>query len=124
MRGGGLYVCNRANLCGLRGSIWVSAAELRGVEAELVEIPQKLNHALELVTDVAAAAGDMMGGVRESLDRLALAEQTDISLAGCAAAGDVLVNSKMWKLRLEQRVAQISDLRKQLGHKDQNRHYA
>ncbi|KAK8123210.1 hypothetical protein PG984_011880 [Apiospora sp. TS-2023a] len=121
LRGGGLYVCNRANLCGLTGPIWVSAAELRGVETELVEAQQKLQHALELVTDVSVAAGDIRDGARENRDKLALAQQDDISLAGRTVEKDIRINSKRWRDRLEQRVAQISELREQLSDKDRNK---
>jgi hypothetical protein len=121
LRGGGLYVCNRANLCGLTGPIWVSAAELGGIETELVEAQQKLNHALELVTDVSVAAGDIRDGARENRDKLALAQQDDISLAGRTAEKDILIHSKRWRDRFEQRIAQISELREQLSDKDRNK---
>ncbi|KAK8008078.1 hypothetical protein PG991_010629 [Apiospora marii] len=109
--GGGLYVCSRANMCGLTGPLWVSAAELRGVQAELVEARQKLDHALELVTDASAIAGDIMHGARWARNRLALASQADILLVGREAEEDILIHSKWWKLQLAQRAAQISALR-------------
>lgn len=111
LRGGGIYVYNCANMCGLTGPRWVSAAELRGLQAELLEAQQTLNQDLKVLMAVYEIAGDIMDGARESRDRLARAEQTDISLAGRAAEKDVLINSKRWKLHLAQRLAQISDLR-------------
>ncbi|KAK7985840.1 hypothetical protein PG988_003462 [Apiospora saccharicola] len=105
----------------LRRPVRPGGAEGRGVfETELVEMHHRLSHTLELVMDVAAAVGDVRDGSRKSRDRLVLAEQADISLARGAAETDVLVNSKRWKLRLEQRVARISELREQLRDKDQN----
>ncbi|KAK7915237.1 hypothetical protein PG985_012940 [Apiospora marii] len=109
--GGGLYVCGRANMCGLTGPLWVSAAELRGVQADLLEARQKLDHALELVTDASAIAGDIMHGARWARNRLALASQADILLVGREAEEDILIHSKWWKLQLAQRAAQISALR-------------